>query len=193
MQGFRWESGIGSPSRGRATAGVQVFGKCPVSGSGCRPLSRGLVQPSLIKRGGRSAGRRNIYCGGPCGSARAPSGAPPGFCLCQGAQTSPDSLGGFAPRVLPRDTGSRSALPGTWLGRALPGFAFPSPASSSQSGHDAARADAPEPPGSGVTTPARRHRTLSHSQDVSRERPSVEKVKGNIGLVGIKVKLFIER
>jgi hypothetical protein len=66
--------------------------------------------------------------------------------------------------------------------RALPGFACPSPASFSQSGHDAARAETPEPPGSGVTTPARRLRTFSRSQSVSRERPSMEKVKWNISL-----------
>jgi hypothetical protein len=92
-------------------------------------------------------------------------------------------FGGFAPRDLsPATPAPGPRFLGRGSERALPGFACPSPASFSRSGHDAARAETPEPPGSGVTTPARRHRTLSRSQGVPLGAPLVEKAGGNIDL-----------
>jgi hypothetical protein len=175
-------AGTGSPFRGAFFSGVRSGDALLKQGLGARRMMRGAgsTPPAFAGAGldhltegnGAPAGATSLVGRPLAGLPRLPALHPASLAL-RGA-----CFGGFAPQVFTRDTGSRTALPGTWLRRALPGFACPSPASSSQGGHDADRAETPEPPGSGVTTPARRHRTLSRSQGVPLGAPLVGEGKG---------------
>ena len=156
-------------------------GCAPRRGQGA-PRDAGLVHfPHFAMRGTERRKAQTVLSGRSLIGIAAPSGAPPAF-SSRKAKRWRAYLAAPRRRLSPATPAPGPRFLGRGSERALPGFACPSPASFSRSGHDAARAETPEPPGSGVTTPARRHRTLSRSQGVPLGAPLVEKVERNISL-----------